>query len=195
MSKIKINNPLSKGNFRTFIQQYIQIHFFQPKQNEEKEINKYKQFLFPPQYKDDDYTNFTKFITLIMDQTIMESKTLNQIKQSLIEEYDYDNDTVDVIYQLVLNQKSDIVNTLNKPFEFAGSELKKLNWATKMVLSGNAENYYNGKYADLEFAYIQSTKQNNVAHKTISFTKNDIDKVINEFKKIKDNLNKINTIQ
>ena len=38
-----------------------------------------------------------------------------------------------------------------------------------MILS---ENYYNGKYADIEFSYNNNDKV--IKHKNITFTKNDI---------------------
>ena len=48
-----------------------------------------------------------------------------------------------------------------------------------MILSENSDNYYNGKYADIEFSYNNNDKV--IKHKNITFTKNDIDKVMKEF--------------
>lgn len=86
---------------------------------------------------------------------------------------------------------------LNRPFNFDDKEFKKLNWSTKVVLSGNTENFYNGKYADLEFSYQNHKGTNNstIEHRTITFTKEDIGKLLKEMNKIKENLNKINSIK
>lgn len=93
------------------------------------------------------------------------------------------------------NQRNDIVNHLNHKFNSSNKELVKLNWATKMILAGNTEDYYNGRFVDLEFAYSSDDSKQNIQHKTISLTKEDIGVVLNEFNLIKENLNRINAIK
>lgn len=102
-----------------------------------------------------------------------------------------------MINTTVQNQKNKILSHLNKPFNFDDKEFTKLNWSTKMVLSGNTENFYNGKFADLEFSYqnLKDSKNNTIDHRTITFTKEDIGKLLREMTKIKENLNKISSIK
>ena len=65
-----------------------------------------------------------------------------------------------------------------------------------MVLSGNSENFHGGKFADLEFCYKKANGEDNrIEHKTITFTKEDINVLLKEMYKIKENLNKISSIK
>ena len=92
-----------------------------------------------------------------------------------------------------MNNKNAIVDYINKPFNF---DIEKLNWSTKMVLSGNSENFHGGKFADLEFCYKKANGEDNrIEHKTITFTKEDINVLLKEMYKIKENLNKISSIK
>ena len=95
-----------------------------------------------------------------------------------------------------MNNKNAIVDYINKPFNFDTKEFEKLNWSTKMVLSGNSENFHGGKFADLEFCYKKANGEDNrIEHKTITFTKEDINVLLKEMYKIKENLNKISSIK
>ena len=69
-----------------------------------------------------------------------------------------------------MNNKNAIVDYINKPFNFDTKEFEKLNWSTKMVLSGNSENFHGGKFADLEFCYKKANGEDNrIEHKKVSF--------------------------
>lgn len=92
-------------------------------------------------------------------------------------------------------QRNDIINHMNQKFTSNDKELVKLNWATKMILAGNTEDYYNGRYVDLEFAYASDDSKKNIQHKTISLTKEDIDVVLKEFQLIKENISRIGAIK
>lgn len=85
MSKITIVNPISKGQFKTFISQFIQIHYFQPKDQEVTELENVKNLLFPPDYLNQDFTELIGFITKILDCLIISSLSIYKIKEDLNE--------------------------------------------------------------------------------------------------------------
>ena len=57
--------------------------------------------------------------------------------------------------------------------------LMKILLIAVMILSKYSDNYYYGKYVDIEFSYNNNDKV--IKHKNIIFTKNDIEKVMKEF--------------
>lgn len=85
MSKTKIVNPISKGQFKTFLSQFIQIHYFQLQDQEATELENLKNLLFPPDYLDQEYTELIGFITKILDSLIISSLPITHIKEELSE--------------------------------------------------------------------------------------------------------------
>ncbi len=194
MSKIEIVNPLSKTGYKTFLNQFIQIHFFSDLNKEKDSLENLKNLLFPPDTTDEVFNNLIDFVTKIMDNLIKKSKNVEIIRNEIENDFVFDEETFNQIDLIIQTQKDNILDYLNKDFNSDyKNKLKKINWSTKMILSGNSDNYYNGKYADIEFSYNNNT--NVIKHKNITFTKNDIDKVMKEFETIKLNLEKIKQIE
>ena len=194
MSKIEIVNPLSKTAYKTFLNQFIQIHFFSDLNKEKDSLENLKNLLFPPDTTDEVFNNLIDFVTEIMDNLIKKSKNVEIIRNEIENDFVFDEETFNQIDLIIQTQKDNILDYLNKDFNSDyKNKLKKINWSTKMILSGNSDNYYNGKYADIEFSYNNNT--NVFKHKNITFTKNDIEKVMKEFETIKLNLEKIKQIE
>ena len=57
MSKIEIVNPLSKTGYKTFLNQFIQIHFFSDLNKEKDSLENLKNLLFPPDTTDEVFNN------------------------------------------------------------------------------------------------------------------------------------------
>ena len=194
MSKIEIVNPLSKTVYKTFLNQFIQIHFFSDLNKEKDSLENLKNLLFPPDTTDEVFNNLIDFVTKIMDNLIKKSQNVEIIRNEIENDFVFDEETFNQIDLIIQTQKDNILDYLNKDFNSDyKNKLKKINWSTKMILSGNSDNYYNGKYADIEFSYNNNT--NVFKHKNITFTKNDIEKVMKEFETIKLNLEKIKQIE
>ena len=196
MSKIEIKNPLQKPIFKSFVNQYIQIHYFKKGGDENREIENLKTLFFSSEHTDILYSDLVSFVKIVIDTLVLNSLTLEKIKEDLSEEYEYDEETLNQINVIAMNNKNAIVDYINKPFNFDAKEFQKLNWSTKMVLSGNSENFHGGKFADLEFCYKKASGDDSrIEPKTITFTKEDITVLMKEMNKIKENLNKITSIK
>ena len=194
MSKIEIVNPLSKSEYKTFLNQFIQIHFYSPLNKEKDSLEDLKNLIFPPDTTDEVFNNLIDFVTKIMDYMIKTVKDKDIIKNEIENEFNFDEDTFNQIDLIIQSQRNDIIDFLNKDFISDNmNKLKKINWSTKMILSGNSDNYYNGKYVDIEFSY--NNNDNDIKHKNITFFKEDIMKVLKEFDKIKNNLEKIKQVE
>jgi hypothetical protein len=194
MSKIEIVNPLSKTGYKTFLNQFIQIHFFSDLNKEKDSLENLKNLLFPPDTTDEVFNNLIDFVTKIMDNLIKKSKNVEIIRNEIENDFVFDDETFNQIDLIVQTQKDTILDYLNKDFNSDyKNKLKKINWSTKMILSGNSDNYYNGKYVDIEFSY--NNNDNDIKHKNITFFKEDIMKVLKEFDKIKNNLEKIKQVE
>ncbi len=194
MSKIEIVNPLSKSEYKTFLNQFIQIHFYSPLNKEKDSLEDLKNLIFPPDTTDEVFNNLVDFVTKIMDYMIKTVKDKDIIKNEIENEFNFDEDTFNQIDLIIQSQRNDIIDFLNKDFISDNmNKLKKINWSTKMILSGNSDNYYNGKYVDIEFSY--NNNDNDIKHKNITFFKEDIMKVLKEFDKIKNNLEKIKQVE
>ena len=61
MSKIEIINPLSKTSYKTFLNQFIQIHFYSDL-NKEKSLKNLKNLIFPPDTTDEVFNNLIDFL-------------------------------------------------------------------------------------------------------------------------------------
>jgi hypothetical protein len=194
MSKIEIVNPLSKSEYKTFLNQFIQIHFYSPLNKEKDSLEDLKNLIFPPDTTDEVFNNLIDFVTKIMDYMIKTVKDKDIIKNEIENEFNFDEDTFNQIDLIIQSQRNDIIDFLNREFNSDNmNKLKKINWSTKMILSGNSDNYYNGKYVDIEFSY--NNNDNDIKHKNITFFKEDIMKVLKEFDKIKNNLEKIKQVE
>ncbi len=194
MSKIEIVNPLSKSEYKTFLNQFIQIHFYSPLNKEKDSLEDLKNLIFPPDTTDEVFNNLIDFVTKIMDYMIKTVKDSDMIKNEIENEFIFEEDTFNQIDLIIQSKRNGIIDFLNKEFMSENmNKLKKINWSTKMILSGNSDNYYNGKYVDIEFSY--NNNDNKIKHKNITFFKEDIMKVLKEFDKIKNNLYKIKQIE
>ena len=194
MSKIEIVNPLSKSEYKTFLNQFIQIHFYSPLNKEKDSLEDLKNLIFPPDTTDEVFNNLVDFVTKIMDSMIKTIKDKEIIKNEIENEFIFEEDTFNQIDLIIQSQRNDIIDFLNREFNSDNmNKLKKINWSTKMILSGNSDNYYNGKYVDIEFSY--NNNDNKIKHKNITFFKEDIMKVLKEFDKIKNNLEKIKQVE
>lgn len=69
--KISIILPIKKNYYNTFINSLISIHFL----NEQTfSLESLKNLLFPPSLTDDEFNSLVKFILLIFDELIKNSK-------------------------------------------------------------------------------------------------------------------------
>ena len=190
MSKTEIKNPLSKSMFKVFLTQYIQIHFFKPEKDKKESLENLRNLLFPPETTDDDFNNLITFVTKLMDKLIKTEKELEDILGEINEEYSFDENTLNDIISMVEAQKEEIISHLNKDFTAKNiNKLDKMTWNTKIILQGNGDNFYEKKYCDIQFAYHNNDMK--IRHKNITFFKDDLNKVLKEFKNIKNNLDKI----
>ena len=193
MSKTEIKNPLSKSMFKVFLTQYIQIHFFKPEKDKKESLENLRNLLFPPETTDDDFNNLITFMTKLMDKLIKTEKELEDILGEINEEYSFDENTLNDIISMVEAQKEEIISHLNKDFTAKNiNKLDKMTWNTKIILQGNGDNFYEKKYCDIQFAYHNNDMK--IRHKNITFFKDDLNKVLKEFKNIKNNLDKIKNV-
>ena len=193
MSKTEIKNPLCKSMFKVFLTQYIQIHFFKPEKDKKESLENLRNLLFPPETTDDDFNNLITFVTKLMDKLIKTEKELEDILGEINEEYSFDENTLNDIISMVEAQKEEIISHLNKDFTAKNiNKLDKMTWNTKIILQGNGDNFYEKKYCDIQFAYHNNDMK--IKHKNITFFKDDLNKVLKEFKNIKNNLDKIKSV-
>ena len=190
MSKIEIQNPLNHSMFKVFLSQYIQIHFFKAEKDKKESLENLRNLLFPPETTDDIFNNLIAFVTKLMDKLIRTEKELEEIFGEINEEYSFDENTFNDIITIVESQKEEIISHLNKDFTAKNiNKLDKMSWNTKVILQGNGDNFYDKKYCDIQFAYHNNDMK--IKHKNITFFKEDLNKVLKEFKNIKNNLDKI----
>ena len=193
MSKIEIKNPFSKSMFKVFLTQYIKIHFFKQEQEKKESLENLRNLLFPPETTDDDFNNIISFVTKLMDKVIKTEKELEEIFGEINEEYSFDENTLNDIISMVEAQKEEIISHLNKDFTAKNiNKLDKMTWNTKIILQGNGDNFYEKKYCDIQFAYHNNDMK--IKHKNITFFKEDLNKVLKEFKNIKNNLDRIKNV-
>ena len=193
MSKIEIQNPLNHSMFKVFLSQYIQIHFFKVEKDKKESLENLRNLLFPPETTDDIFNNLIAFVTKLMDKLIRTEKELEEIFGEINEEYSFDENTLNDIISMVEAQKEEIISHLNKDFTAKNiNKLDKMTWNTKIILQGNGDNFYEKKYCDIQFAYHNNDMK--IKHKNITFFKEDLNKVLKEFKNIKNNLDKIKSV-
>ena len=193
MSKIEIQNPLNHSMFKVFLSQYIQIHFFKVEKDKKESLENLRNLLFPPETTDDIFNNLIAFVTKLMDKLIRTEKELEEIFGEINEEYSFDENTFNDIITIVESQKEEIISHLNKDFTAKNiNKLDRMSWNTKVILQGNGDNFYDKKYCDIQFAYHNNDMK--IKHKNITFFKDDLNKVLKEFKNIKNNLDKIKSL-
>ena len=193
MSKIEIQNPLNHSMFKVFLSQYIQIHFFKVEKDKKESLENLRNLLFPPETTDDIFNNLIAFVTKLMDKLIRTEKELEEIFGEINEEYSFDENTFNDIITIVESQKEEIISHLNKDFTAKNiNKLDRMSWNTKVILQGNGDNFYDKKYCDIQFAYHNNDMK--IKHKNITFFKEDLNKVLKEFKNIKNNLDKIKSL-
>ena len=193
MSKIEIQNPLSRSMFKVFLTQYIQIHFFKAEKDKKESLENLRNLLFPPETTDEVFNNLITFVTKLIDKMIKTEKELEEVFGEINEEYSFDENTFNDIITTVEAQKEEIISHLNKDFTAKNiNKLDKMNWNTKIILQGNGENFYEKKYCDIQFAHHNNDMK--IKHKNITFFKDDLNKVLKEFRNIKDNLDRIKNL-
>ena len=193
MSKTEIQNPLNKSMFKVFLTKYIQIHFFKIDKDQKESLEDLRNLFFPPETTDEVFNNLITFVTKLMDKIIKTEKELEEIFGEINEEYTFDENTFNDIINIVESQKDEIISHLNKDFTAKNiNKLDKMNWNTKIILQGNGDNFYEKKYCDIQFAYLNNEMK--IRDKNITFFKDDLNKVLKEFKNIKNNLDKIKNL-
>ena len=73
MSKTEIKNPLQKPIFKSFINQFIQIHYFQKGGEESREIENLKTLFFPPEHTEQLYKDLVSFVKTVIDKIVLKS--------------------------------------------------------------------------------------------------------------------------
>ena len=193
MSKIEIQNPLNRAMFKVFLTQYIQIHFFKPEKDKKESLENLKNLFFPPETTEEVFNSLITFVTKLMDKIIKTEKELEDVFGEINEEYTFDENTFNDTVTIVESEKEKIISHLNKDFMSKNiNKLDKMSWNTKIILQGNGENFYEKKYCDIQFAYHNNDMK--IKHKNITFFKDDLNKVLKEFKNIKNNLDKIKSL-
>ena len=193
MSKTEIQNPLNRTMFKVFLTQYIQIHFFKPEKDKKESLENLKNLLFPPETTEEVFNALITFVTKLMDKIIKTEKELEEVFGEINEEYTFDENTFNDTVTIVESEKEKIISHLNKEFSSKNiNKLDKMTWNTKIILQGNGENFYEKKYCDIQFAYHNNDMK--IKHKNITFFKDDLNKVLKEFKNIKNNLDKIKSL-
>ena len=189
-----IENPLNNSTFKTFINQFIQIHFFESSpENKKISLENLKNLLFPAETTEETFNNLIEFVENCLETIVKTNVDIDVIQNDLLNEYEFDENTFEILKNCVENQRDEIIDYLNRKFNDNNNKLKKINWSTKMILSGmSSENHYNGKYVDIEFNYCKN--ENEIKHKNITFLKDDVKKFIKELNKIKENLDKIKNV-
>ena len=193
MSKTEIQNPLNRTMFKVFLTQYIQIHFFKPEKDKKESLENLKNLLFPPETTEEEFNALITFVAKLMDKIIRTEKELEEVFGEINEEYTFDENTFNDTVTIVESEKEKIISHLNKEFSSKNiNKLDKMTWNTKIILQGNGENFYEKKYCDIQFAYHNNDMK--IKHKNMTFFKDDLNKVLKEFKNIKDNLDKIKSL-
>ena len=193
MSKTEIQNPLNRTMFKVFLTQYIQIHFFKPEKDKKESLENLKNLLFPPETTEEVFNALITFVAKLMDKIIRTEKELEEVFGEINEEYTFDENTFNDTVTIVESEKEKIISHLNKEFSSKNiNKLDKMTWNTKIILQGNGENFYEKKYCDIQFAYHNNDMK--IKHKNMTFFKDDLNKVLKEFKNIKDNLDKIKSL-
>ncbi len=193
MSKTEIQNPLNRTMFKVFLAQYIQIHFLKPEKDKKEALENLKNLLFPPETTEDEFNTLINFVTKLMDKIIRTEKELEEVFGEINEEYTFDENTFNDTVTIVESQKEEIISHLNKDFRAKNiNKLDKMGWNTKIILQGNGDNFYEKKYCDIQFAYHNNDMK--IKHKNITFFKDDLNKVLKEFKNIKNNLDRIKNL-
>ena len=193
MSKTEIQNPLNRAMFKVFLAQYIQIHFFKPEKDKKESLENLKNLFFPPETTEEVFNALITFVTKLMDKIIKTEKELEEVFGEINEEYTFDENTFNDTVTIVESEKEKIISHLNKDFTSKNiNKLDKMSWNTKIILQGNGDNFYEKKYCDIQFAYHNNDMK--IKHKNITFFKDDLNKVLKEFKNIKNNLDKIKSL-
>ncbi len=193
MSKTEIQNPLNRAMFKVFLAQYIQIHFFKPEKDKKESLENLKNLFFPPETTEEVFNALITFVTKLMDKIIKTEKELEEVFGEINEEYTFDENTFNDTVTIVESEKEKIISHLNKDFSSKNiNKLDKMSWNTKIILQGNGDNFYEKKYCDIQFAYHNNDMK--IKHKNITFFKDDLNKVLKEFKNIKNNLDKIKSL-
>ena len=193
MSKTEIQNPLNRAMFKVFLAQYIQIHFFKPEKDKKESLENLKNLFFPPETTEEVFNALITFVTKLMDKIIKTEKELEEVFGEINEEYIFDENTFNDTVTIVESEKEKIISHLNKDFTSKNiNKLDKMSWNTKIILQGNGDNFYEKKYCDIQFAYHNNDMK--IKHKNITFFKDDLNKVLKEFKNIKNNLDKIKSL-
>ena len=193
MSKTEIQNPLNRTMFKVFLTQYIQIHFFKPEKDKKESLENLKNLLFPPETTEEEFNALITFVAKLMDKIIRTEKELEEVFGEINEEYTFDENTFNDTVTIVESEKEKIISHLNKEFSSKNiNKLDKMTWNTKIILQGNGENFYEKKYCDIQFAYHNNDMK--IKHKNMTFFKDDLNKVLKEFKNIKNNLDKIKSL-
>ena len=193
MSKTEIQNPLNRAMFKVFLTQYIQIHFFKPEKDKKESLENLKNLFFPPETTEEVFNSLITFVTKLMDKIIKTEKELEDVFGEINEEYTFDENTFNDTVTIVESEKDKIISHLNKDFMSKNiNKLDKMSWNTKIILQGNGENFYEKKYCDIQFAYHNNDMK--IKHKNMTFFKDDLNKVLKEFKNIKNNLDKIKSL-
>ena len=193
MSKTEIQNPLNRTMFKVFLTQYIQIHFFKPEKDKKESLENLKNLLFPPETTEEVFNALITFVAKLMDKIIRTEKELEEVFGEINEEYTFDENTFNDTVTIVESEKEKIISHLNKEFSSKNiNKLDKMTWNTKIILQGNGENFYEKKYCDIQFAYHNNDMK--IKHKNMTFFKDDLNKVLKEFKNIKNNLDKIKSL-
>ena len=193
MSKTELQNPLNRAMFKVFLTQYIQIYFFKPENDKKESLENLKNLFFPPETTEEVFNSLITFVTKLMDKIIKTEKELEDVFGEINEEYTFDENTFNDTVTIVESEKEKIISHLNKDFMSKNiNKLDKMSWNTKIILQGNGENFYEKKYCDIQFAYHNNDMK--IKHKNITFFKDDLNKVLKEFKNIKNNLDKIKSL-
>ena len=86
MSKKEIKNPLSENGYKTFIEQYLQIHFINDRKEEKSSLESLKNLLFPSDFPDESLNDLIEFVKIVVEDLILYVKDKEKINQELDEQ-------------------------------------------------------------------------------------------------------------
>ena len=196
MSKLEVLNPLTKSAFKAFLSQVIEIQYFKQGKNHRESLENLKNLMFPPEISDDVFNGLIKFVNSSMHLLINTNKDIDDILSKLQGEFIFSEDIFELVREGIEFQREKIVQNINKKFEGRDlNHVKKVGWKTKIILQGDGENYLGEKYADVEISHCnENDESGKIYNKNITFLREDVKKVMENLKEIKNNLGRINGI-
>ena len=193
MSEIKINPPINKSYLITFLNNYVQLKFYNDKSIS---LDSLKNLIFPSDFSELDFKNFIQFIDkiiiLVINKNFSDEDLYNTLKNE--KEYSFNEDQLYIISNFLNKKKTLIHSQINKKFYSETFDLHHISSKVKTLLSGsNEQNIFQERYCEVEFNLNNGAvdNDNEITHLNLTLFKSDIVKLNKELISIKNNILKI----